>query len=103
MKTDIILAIFGSTGLFSLIQLIINLIVTRADKKKENQTAQKALLVAIAHDRIIFLCKEPLRRGNITAEEIDNINTIGSAYLEAGGNHLAKKYLEDVSKLPIEA
>lgn len=103
MKTQIILAIFGSTGFFSVISLIINLIVSRHDRRKNDQTAQKALLVAIAHDRIMFLCKGPLRRGSITAEELENINTIGTAYLEAGGNHLAKRYLEDVQKLPLEA
>lgn len=97
MSKEIVLAFLGSAGLFSLIEVIIKLIVGRQD----NKSTEKALLIAIAHDRIIFLCKEPLRRGSITEDELTNINTIGEAYVQAGGNHLAKKYLQDVQKLPI--
>lgn len=101
MSNEIILAILGSSGLFSVITLIINLTMAKVDRMRNDETAQKALLVAIAHDRIIHLCKEPLKRGFITDEEHTNIATIGDAYIKAGGNHLAKKYLEEVEKLPI--
>lgn len=94
---SIILAILGSTGFYSLVTMVIGI----AQAKKNSKSNEKELLIALAHDRIIHICKEPLRRGSITEDELTNINTIGEAYVKAGGNHLAKKYLQDVQKLPI--
>lgn len=97
MNNEVIIAVLGSAGLFSVIEVLIKIISGKLD----NKNSQKSLLIAIAHDRIIHLCKEPLKRGSITSEEIENINTIGEAYVKAGGNHLAKRYLGEIQKLPI--
>ena len=96
--TTIILACLGSSGLFAFLQYVIQLLVDRK-KKPTNETQ---LLLALAHDKIIFLCKECIDKQYMTQDEYDNILQLYNPYREAGGNHLAKKYFEQVEKLPIK-
>lgn len=96
--TTIILACLGSSGLFAFVQFIITLFIDRK-KKPTNETS---LLLALAHDKIIYLCKQAIDQGFITQDEYDNILQLYTPYREAGGNHLAKKYFEEVDKLPIK-
>lgn len=98
MTTQIILACLASGGLFSFLQFIITLLIDR--KKKPNNETQ--LLLALAHDKIIFLCKECINKEYMTQDEYDNILQLYTPYRNAGGNHLAKKYFEQVEKLPIK-
>lgn len=96
--TTIILACLGSSGLFAFLQYVIQLIVDRK-KKPTNETS---LLLALAHDKIIYLCKQAIDKGFITQDEYDNVLQLYNPYRDAGGNHLAKKYFEEVEKLPIK-
>ena len=95
--TTIILACLGSSGLFAFLQFIITTILN--NRKPSNETN---LLLALAHDKIIFLCKECINKEYITQDEYDNILQLYTPYRNAGGNHLAKKYFEQVEKLPIK-
>lgn len=98
MTIQIILACLASGGLFSFLQFIITLLIDR--KKKPNNETQ--LLLALAHDKIVFLCKECINKQCMTQDEYDNILQLYTPYRNAGGNHLAKKYFEEVEKLPIK-
>ena len=98
MTIQIILACLASGGLFSFLQFIITLLIDR--KKKPNNETQ--LLLALAHDKIIYLCKQAIDKGFITQDEYDNILQLYTPYKNAGDNHLAKKYFEEVEKLPIK-
>lgn len=95
--TTIILACLGSSGLFAFLQFIITTVLN--NRKPSNETQ---LLLALAHDKIIFLCKECLNKEYMTQDEYDNILQLYTPYRNAGGNHLAKKYFEQVEKLPIK-
>lgn len=95
--TTIILACLGSSGLFAFLQFIITTFLN--NRKPSNETQ---LLLALAHDKIIFLCKECINRQYMTQDEYDNILQLYTPYRNAGGNHLAKKYFEQVEKLPIK-
>jgi hypothetical protein len=97
MTTQIILACLASGGLFSFLQFIITLIV-----KKREPSSEKNLLLALAHDRIIFLCRQAIEKKSITQDEYDNILQLYNPYREAGGNHLTTKYFSEVEKLPIK-
>lgn len=97
MTTQIILACLASGGLFSFLQFIITLIV-----KKKEPSSEKNLLLALAHDRIIFLCRQAIEKKSITQDEYDNILQLYNPYREAGGNHLTTKYFSEVEKLPIK-
>lgn len=98
MTLQIIIACLASGGLFSFLQYIISLFVDR--KKKPSN--ENELLLALAHDRIIFLCKQAIDKKSITQDEYDNILQLYNPYRAAGGNHLTTKYFSEVEKLPIK-
>ncbi len=87
----VVVAVLGSTGLWSYIS-------TRSKK----DTAERKLLVGLAHDRIIFLGTKYIERGHITMDEYENLNEyLFKPYSDAGGNGSAKRVMEEVRKLPI--
>lgn len=62
------------------------------------------LLIGLAHDRIINLGKEYIRRGSITAGEYDDLYTyLYVPYRKGGGNGTAEKIMKEVAELPITA
>jgi len=98
MTLQIIIACLASGGLFSFLQYIISLFVNR--KKKPSN--ENELLLALAHDRIIFLCRQAIEKEYLTQDEYDNILQLYNPYRAAGGNHLTTKYFSEVEKLPIK-
>lgn len=98
MTLQIIIACLASGGLFSFLQYIISLFVDR--KKKPSN--ENELLLALAHDRIIFLCRQAIEKEYLTQDEYDNILQLYNPYRAAGGNHLTTKYFSEVEKLPIK-
>lgn len=98
MNTEIILACLASGGLFSFLQFIISTIINR----KKKPSSETELLLALSHDRIVFLCKQAIEQKYITQDEYDNIVQLYNPYKAAGGNHLTTKYFSEVEKLPIK-
>lgn len=94
----LLVAVFASTGFWSLVQYVIGIIRDR----KSGSSSEKKLLVALSHDRILWLCRQNLERGYITHEDYVNLSQMVEPYFEAGGNHLAEKYWEEVKELPIK-
>lgn len=94
----LLVAVFASTGFWSLVQYIIGIV----KEKKSGDSSEKKLLVALAHDKICYLSKQFLKDGEISQDDYDNLAQIVEPYIEAGGNHLAKKMWEEVQKLPIK-
>lgn len=94
----LLVAVFASTGFWSLVQYVIGIIRDR----KSGSSSEKKLLVALAHDRILTLSKEAIAKGYISQDDYDNLAQMVEPYFEAGGNHLAKKYWEEVKNLPIK-
>lgn len=92
----VVLAIFGSTGLWSLLTYL----VQRRDKKV---SAEGKMLRGLAHDRICFLGEEYLKQGSISRDEFENLyDYLYLPYKELGGNGTAEKVIEDVKRLPIK-
>lgn len=102
MNTDnvvtLLVAVFASTGFWSLVQYVIGII----KEKKGGNSAEKNLLIALSHDRILTLSKEAIVNGYISQDDYNNLAQMTEPYFEAGGNHLAKKMWEEVQKLPIK-
>lgn len=92
--TEIIVAIFASTGLWTLIN---NLIETR----KRNRSAEKEALLALLHDRIYFVCEDYIDKGSITIEEFDNLEYLYRPYQKLGGNGTGERLYSEVKKLKI--
>ena len=93
----LLVAVFASTGFWSLVQYIIGII----KEKKGGNSAEKNLLIALSHDRILTLSKEAIAKGYISQDDYDNLAQMTEPYFQAGGNHLAKKYWTEVQTLPI--
>lgn len=91
----IAVAVFASTGFWSFLG---DWIKTRYGKR----TVLDRLVLGIAHDRIHFLCTQHLRKGWVTPDEYDTLQSIVTPYLEMGGNGSGKRLYEEVKKLPIK-
>lgn len=71
-------------------------------KKTEKKSATTQLLLGLAHDRIVFLGMEYIRRGWLTKDEYDDfIKYLYAPYANFGGNGLAEKIKDEVAKLPL--
>lgn len=88
----IVLAVLASNGLWALI-----------GKRRDKNTAERKMLVGLAHDRIIHLGMVYVTRGYITQDEYENLNDyLYQPYEKMGGNGSAKRVMEEVRKLPIK-
>ena len=68
----------------------------------DRNDASKKLLMGIAHDRIMFVGMQYVHRGEITADEYENLRVyLYEPYTQAGGNGTATKVMNEVDKLPI--
>lgn len=86
-------AIAGSTGLWSFIA-----------SSKKKKSAMERMILGLGHDRIIYLCEKHLEKKFITPDALENLHDyLYVPYRDMGGNGSAKKYMEDVMKLPPSA
>ena len=82
----------GSTGLWSFVQWLIT-----------RKSADKDLLLGLAHDRILSLCSEYIKRGDITRSEYENLSKyLYKPYIARGGNGVVKHMMEQVDRLPVK-
>ena len=93
---DLILAIFASSGLWTLILYF----VQKRDNKKDNLTK---LVLGLAYREITQMCFEYIKRGSITKDEYEDLNKyLFKPYIANGGNGTAEKMFAEVEKLPIK-
>ena len=91
MIVTVACAVIASSGFWAYIQ-----------KKTDKSSAEKRLLIGLAHDRIIWLGMQYVERGWITQDEYENLHDyLFIPYSEAGGNGSAAKVMKDVDNLPI--
>lgn len=90
--TTIVLAVFASTGFWTLVTTIYN-------KRSSKQSAETKLLLGVAHHIIFDKCEKYLQRGSITPEELEDLLYIYTPYVESGGNGTAKMMVEQVRTL----
>lgn len=114
----IILAIIGSSGLFTLIQFLIS----RNDGKKQamedlmkaivqlqssvddtnaDMKLQNEALMSIAQDRIMYLAREFLSQNWIYADDLSNLRRLADSYRALEGNGDVKILMDLVDKLPV--
>ena len=87
----IVVAIFASTGFWQFIQ-----------RKSDKKDARTKMLLGLAHDRILSLCSEYLKRGSITKSEYENLSKyLYQPYVDFGGNGVVKHMMEQVNRLPV--
>ena len=67
-------------------------------------SAEKEMLVGLAHDRIVYIGMQYVERGYITRDEYENLHDyLYVPYAKLGGNGSAKRVMDEVDKLPIHA
>ena len=87
----IITAIIASQGIWTIVGARIGSKSSRID-----------LLKGLAHDRIIHVGRNYIKRGWISYDEYEDFMVyLYEPYAKLGGNGLAEKVIEDVKKLPI--
>lgn len=70
--------------------------------RHKSNTAERRLLIGLAHDRIIYLGIKYIERGYITQDEYENLNDyLYEPYEKAGGNGSAKRVMQTVRQLPL--
>ena len=70
-------------------------------RRGDRKSANTQLLLGLAHDRIVSSGMVFLQRGWVTKDEYDDfIKYLYEPYSKFGGNGLAEKVKEDVSRLP---
>lgn len=84
-------SLVASTGLWTFLQ-----------KRTERHDNRSKMLVGLAHDRIIYLGMQYIKRGYITQDEYENLyDYLYVPYHAMGGNGSAERVIEEVKKLPI--
>ena len=75
---------------------------TFMQSRSTKNSAEKELLVGLAHDRIINVGKQYIRRGWITYDEYaDFLKYLYEPYEKLGGNGLALRVKNEVDHLPV--
>lgn len=95
---EIIIAIIGSGFLSALVSGAVTLISKQMDKK----SADNALLLAIARDRIKYNCRIFIEKGEITMDELEDLEALHSSYHDGGGNGYCDTLMTKVKALPIK-
>lgn len=70
--------------------------------RNEKKDLRTQMLIGLGHDRIIELGSKYIERGNITADEYENLyDYLYMPYSKMGGNGSAERMMAEVKKLPI--
>ena len=92
---SLILAVFASTGLWTFITRVY-------DNKKKKLSNSEKIALGLAHDRIMILGEECVKKGFITPDEYENLHDfLYIPYRDMGGNGAAERIMKEVDKLPI--
>lgn len=98
----IVVAVFGSGGLWALLTAIITSKLEKRRKEQVNDEDVRAMLRGLGHDRICYLGECYVKRGYITKDEYENlVDYLYRPYKGLGGNGTAEKIILEVNKLPI--
>ena len=86
-------AVFASTGFWAYIT-----------RRSERDTAEKKLLMGLAHDRLISQSTRYINRGFISHEEYEDLrHYLYDPYLAKGGDGTVEKMMKKVDELPVKA
>ena len=93
---SLVVAVVASTGLWTFITRIY-------DTKKKKLTNSEKIALGLAHDRIMALGDEYIRKGFITPDEYENLHDfLYVPYRDMGGNGAAERIMKEIDKLPIK-
>lgn len=95
----IVVAVFGSTGLWTLINNLINAHIER--KKAVQKNPMQDMVLGLGYDRIVHVCNKYIDQGWIDQNTLRDINKyLYQPYIELGGNGTAEMLFDKVKELP---
>lgn len=71
-------------------------------KESEEQKSMRAGMVAMLHDTLFKNCEQYLKRGEITAAELNNLENLYNSYHALGGNGTGTELFERCKNLKIK-
>ena len=97
--SQIIITIFtsvlASSGLWAFLG-------SRLDRRVERYSAEKEILLGIAHIELVFFGMQYIERGWISKDEYDTLQDLYKPYKKLGGNGSGTKIMNEVEKLPLK-
>lgn len=91
--TEIILAIFASTGFWACVQAVVL-------KSMDRRSAERAALLGLLHEKLVDQCEAYLNKGYISEGQYRDLDEyIYKPYRELGGNGTGQAYMERVQEL----
>lgn len=97
----VLIAIFGTSGFWSVITILINRYQNKKDKIAEAKSVERKALLGLLHDRVYELANYHIRERCISDDEYDNLQYLYKPYKEMGGNGTCERLMKEVEKLPI--
>lgn len=74
------------TGAVTALSFLIRRLYTRVQQELATQKLLREGMVAMLHDRLYSLCTEYISKGEITVEELSNLEYLYRSYHDLGGN-----------------
>ena len=94
--TEIILAIFASTGFWAFVQALVL-------KRMDRRSAERAALLGLLHERLVDQCEVYLDKGYISEGQYRDLDEyIYTPYKNLGGNGTGEEYMKRVQELIFE-
>lgn len=95
-------------GILEILTGIISAVITSSgfwifvEKRRGNRALERKLMIGLAHDRIVSLSIEFIRRGWVSHDEYENLyNFLYIPYKEMGANGSAERLMDEVKNLPL--
>ena len=86
----IITSILASSGLWAFL-----------GSRLEKNSAERELIVGIAHIELVFFGMQFLERGWVTRDEYETMQDLYKPYVKLGGNGSGRKIMKEIENLPI--
>lgn len=86
----IITALLTSSGLWAFL-----------GSRLEKNSAERELIIGIAHIELVFFGMQYLERGWITRDEYETMQGLFEPYIKLGGNGSGAKIMKELENLPI--
>ena len=99
VAATIIIAAFGSTGLWTLINQIVTAVIEKRKEKKESP--EKDMLLGLGYAVLVHACNMKMKEGWIDPGELHEIDKyLFEPYKKLGGNGSAESMMKKISGLP---
>lgn len=103
----VLAAALASSGMWSIVLLVVTKHYEASSEEKKKATAEHKMILALAHDRVYYLCESILndyKSGKIDHMEVDefeNLRILYEGYKDMGGNGTCKRLFTEACKIPV--